>query len=146
VQLLDPGEGSRDELRAGPDGAVLANPPIVALAELADELGETKLIAEAWDAGGLYQVGSFPAAAGRSGTAATATTYAGSCAAMPGSSAPSPRARRKLRPLPVVAPPSPGKRQLVTCHDGFTLRDLVSYDAKHNDANARATVTARMTT
>jgi len=54
---------------------------------------------------------------------------------MPGSSAPSPRHRRKLRPLPVVRRPPQASVNFVTCHDGFTLRDLVSYDAKHNDAN-----------
>jgi glycogen operon protein len=47
-------------LTRGPDGGVMRFPPVVALTELADALGETKLIAEAWDAGGPYNVGSFP--------------------------------------------------------------------------------------
>ena len=46
-------------LTRDPDGAPMRYPPIVSLTELADQLGETKLIAEAWDAGGLYEVGSF---------------------------------------------------------------------------------------
>ena len=44
-------------------------------------LADTKLIAEAWDAAGLYQVGSFVGTHGRSGTAASVTTFATSCAA-----------------------------------------------------------------
>jgi glycogen operon protein len=123
-------------LTRGPDGAVLATPPIVALAELADALGETKLIAEAWDAGGLYQVGTFPGrrwsewngryrddvrrfVRGDAGlVGAVATRIAGSSDLYEWS-------RR----------PPQASVNFVTCHDGFTLRDLVSYDAKHNEAN-----------
>jgi isoamylase len=123
-------------LTRAPDGSVMQYPPIVELAELADELGETKLIAEAWDAAGLYQVGSFPGrrwsewngrfrddvrrfVRGDPGiVGAVATRIAGSSDIYE-------RSRRS--PLASV--------NLVTCHDGFTLYDLVSYNAKHNEAN-----------
>jgi glycogen operon protein len=123
-------------LTRGPDGGVMQNPPLVALTELADQLGETKLIAEAWDAGGLYDVGSFPGrrwsewngrfrddvrrfVRGDPGlVAAVATRIAGSS---------------DLYGWSRRAPQS--SINFVTCHDGFTLNDLVSYDRKHNEAN-----------
>ena len=123
-------------LTRGPDGAVLQYPPVVALTELADQLGETKLIAEAWDAGGLYEVGSFPGrrwsewngrfrddvrrfVRGDPGlVGAVATRIAGSSDLYQWS-------RR----------PPQASINFVTCHDGFTLNDLVSYNGKHNEAN-----------
>jgi isoamylase len=123
-------------LTRGPDGAVMQYPPVVGLAELADQLGETKLIAEAWDAGGLYEVGSFPGrrwsewngrfrddvrrfVRGDPGlVGAVATRIAGSSDLYQW-------ARR--RPTSSV--------NFVTCHDGFTLNDLVSYNGKHNEVN-----------
>jgi isoamylase len=123
-------------LTRGPDGAVLKNPPVVALTELADKLAETKLIAEAWDAGGLYEVGSFPGrrwsewngrfrddvrrfVRGDPGlVGAVATRIAGSSDLYQW-------ARR----------PPQSSINFVTCHDGFTLDDLVSYNDKHNEAN-----------
>jgi glycogen operon protein len=95
------------------------------------------LIAEAWDAAGLYHVGAFPGMAwaewngryrdtirrfvrGEAGlTGETATRIAGSADLYSHSG------RRPANSI-----------NLVTCHDGFTLRDLVSYDFKHNEANA----------
>ena len=123
-------------LTRGPDGAVMQYPPVVSLAELGDQLGETKLIAEAWDAAGLYQLGSFPGrrwsewngrfrddvrrfVRGDPGlVGAVATRIAGSSDLYQWSRRP---------PLASV--------NFVTCHDGFTLNDLVSYDAKHNEGN-----------
>jgi isoamylase len=123
-------------LTRAPDGSVLQYPPIVELAELADALGDTKLIAEAWDAGGLYQVGSFPGrrwsewngrfrddvrrfVRGDPGlVGAIATRVAGSSDLYESS---------RRSPLASV--------NFVTCHDGFTLNDLVSYTYKHNEAN-----------
>ena len=64
--------------RAGEDGAPLVHPPVIWQIELDDALADTKVIAEAWDAAGLYQVGHFPAIDGPSGTAAIATTSGGS--------------------------------------------------------------------
>ena len=124
-------------LARGEDGM-----PLVASArhleiELADALADTKLIAEAWDAAGLYQVGTSPAIAGPSGTAGIATTSAASSRGDPG-----------LRPArwPTRFAGSADLYQgdgaaaensvnFITCHDGFTLNDLVSYNAKHNEAN-----------
>jgi isoamylase len=123
-------------LTRGRDGAVMQYPPIVSLTELADQLGETKLIAEAWDAGGLYEVGSFPGrrwsewngrfrddvrrfVRGDPGlVSAVATRIAGSSDLYEW-------ARR----------PPQSSINFVTCHDGFTLNDLVSYNGKHNEAN-----------
>jgi isoamylase len=123
-------------LTRGPDGAVMQYPPVVALTELADRLGETKLIAEAWDAGGLYEVGSFPGrrwsewngrfrddvrrfVRGDPGLVGAVATRIG------GSSDLYRWARR----------PPQSSINFVSCHDGFTLNDLVSYNAKHNEAN-----------
>jgi isoamylase len=123
-------------LTRAPDGSVMPVPPVVALAELADQLGDTKLIAEAWDAAGLYQLGNFPGrrwsewngrfrddvrrfVRGEPGlVGAVATRVAGSSDLYEWS-------RR----------PPQASVNFVTCHDGFTLNDLVSYDAKHNEAN-----------
>ena len=96
-----------------------------------------KLIAEPWDVGaGRLPGGRLPAPAGASGTGATATPSATSGAAHEGT-------------LPDLATRLAGSSDLygrggrrptasinfVTAHDGFTLRDLVSYDHKHNEAN-----------
>ncbi|MFL5962131.1 MAG: glycogen debranching protein [Gaiellaceae bacterium] len=123
-------------LTRAPDGSVMQYPPIVELAELADELAGTKLIAEAWDAGGLYQVGAFPGRRWsewngrfrddvrrfvrneRGLVGAIATRVAGSSDLYQWS---------RRSPLSSV--------NFVTCHDGFTLNDLVSYNVKHNEAN-----------
>jgi isoamylase len=123
-------------LTRGPDGAVMPYAPVVGLVELADQLGETKLIAEAWDAGGLYEVGSFPGrrwsewngrfrddvrrfVRGDPGlVSAVATRIAGSSDLY--------RSARR---------PPQASINFVTCHDGFTLNDLVSYNGKHNEAN-----------
>jgi isoamylase len=123
-------------LTRAPDGSVMPYPPVVELAELADELGETKLVAEAWDAAGLYQLGTFPGrrwsewngryrddvrrfVRGDPGiVGAVATRIAGSSDLYQWS---------RRRPTSSV--------NFVTCHDGFTLHDVVSYDGKHNEAN-----------
>jgi isoamylase len=118
------------------DGTPMRFPPVVALTELGDELGETKLIAEAWDAGGLYDVGSFPGrrwsewngrfrddvrrfVRGDGGLVGAVATRIG------GSSDLYAWNRR----------PPQASLNFVTCHDGFTMYDLVSYNGKHNEAN-----------
>ena len=119
------------------DGSVLANPPL--LEHLAHDpvLAETKLIAEAWDAGGLYQVGTFPAW--------------GRWAEWNGRYRDDLRRFVKgdpgmVRALATRLVGSPDLYQtsgrypyhsinFVTCHDGFTLADLVAYNEKHNEAN-----------
>lgn len=119
------------------NGAPMANPPILESLAFDPVLGKMKLIAEAWDAGGLYQVGSFPSwnrwaewngryrddmrsfLKGDDGMAGNAITrIAGS---------------RDL-----YSPESRGHKASVnfmTCHDGFTLYDLYSYNEKHNEKN-----------
>ena len=98
---------------------------------------QVKLIAEPWDVGpGGYQVGQLPGRCGRSGTACTATRCAtsGAGTAAVGEFA---RALHGLeRPLPGRRPPARSRRSTSSPrHDGFTLRDLVSYNDKHNEAN-----------
>ena len=99
-------------------------------------VSQVKLIAEPWDVGeGGYQVGNFPPL-GRSGTASTATR----CGTTGGA---------PITPWPSSATGFTGSSDLyesngrtpsasinfVTAHDGFTLADLVSFEAKHNEAN-----------
>ncbi len=124
-------------LGRGQDGAVLKNPPLLESLAYDPVLANTKLIAEAWDAAGLYQVGSFPSwgrwaewngifrdevrkfVKGDAGmTSALATRLLGSPDLYLSS------AREPYHSI-----------NFVTCHDGFTLSDLVSYDEKHNLAN-----------
>ena len=119
------------------NGCPMPNPPL--LESLAHDpiLGKTKLIAEAWDAGGLYQVGAFPSW-GR--WAEWNGKYRDSI-------------RRFLKGdehvLGDVKERIAGSADLyasqnrgikasvnfITAHDGFTLMDLVSYNGKHNEAN-----------
>jgi isoamylase len=123
---------TRDE-----NGAPLANPPLTWGIELSHSLARQPVIAEAWDAAGLYQVGAFPGmrwsewngryrdvmrrfVRGEGGlTSEVATRLAGSHDMY-----------RSRSPRHSV--------NFVTCHDGFTLWDLVSYNDKHNDANGEA--------
>jgi len=120
-------------------GEWMADPPLPWAIEASRILSRAPLIAEAWDAAGFYQVGAFPGMAwaewnghyrdvmrrfvrGDSGlTAEVATRIAGSAdlyaddGRLPGNSI-----------------------NFVTCHDGFTLRDLVSYETKRNEANGES--------
>ena len=119
------------------NGVPMSNPPLIETLAFDPILGRSKLIAEAWDAGGLYQVGSFPAwgrwaewngkfrddvrrfVKGDDGTVAAIVERVqgspdlykmqnrGACASI----------------------------NFITAHDGFTLNDLVSFNAKHNEAN-----------
>jgi glycogen operon protein len=118
-------------------GNVLVEPPVVEMIAEDGVLRDTKLIAEPWDAGGLYQLGRFPFGRrwsewnarfrddvrrfwrGDPGLAgALATRLAGSADLYEATGR-----------LPVHSV------NFVTCHDGFTLWDLVSYSRKHNEAN-----------
>jgi glycogen operon protein len=119
-------------------GNVLVEPPVVELISEDALLSDTKLIAEPWDAAGLYQVGSFPGGPrwsvwngryrddvrrfwrGEPGmTSALATRICGSDDLYHG--------RGPLHSI-----------NFITCHDGFTLFDLVAYNQKHNEANGEA--------
>ncbi|MGA7409828.1 MAG: glycogen debranching protein GlgX, partial [Bryobacteraceae bacterium] len=124
-------------LGRGQDGSVLASPPLLEQLAMDPVLANTKLIAEAWDAAGLYQVGSFPSwgrwaewngkfrddlrkfLKGDPGmVSALATRLVGSPDLYTGNS------REPWHSI-----------NFVTCHDGFPLADLVSYNEKHNEAN-----------
>lgn len=118
------------------NGAPMANPPILESLAFDPVLGKMKLIAEAWDAGGLYQVGSFVMEQmaewngryrddmrsflkGDDGMAGNAIT-------------------RITGSRDLYSPESRGHKASVnfmTCHDGFTLYDLYSYNEKHNEKN-----------
>jgi glycogen operon protein len=120
----------------GEDGAPLANPPLPWNIAFSPALNDTALIAEAWDAAGLYHVGSFPGMRWAEWNGRYRDVM-----------------RRFLRGDPGILgevatciagssdlyeddhrPPGNGIN-FITCHDGFTLYDLVSYNAKHNMAN-----------
>lgn len=119
------------------NGAPMAEPPILHEIACDSILGKVKLIAEAWDAGGLYQVGNFPAFSrwsewngryrddmrrflkGDAGLAGTAITR------ITGSSDIYDRSTRG----------EDASVNFLTCHDGFTLYDLYSYNMKHNEKN-----------
>jgi glycogen operon protein len=119
------------------NGNVLIEPPVVEMIAEDGVLRDTKLIAEPWDAGGLYQVGLFPFGrrwsewngryrdevrrywrgdTGFAGHFATRITGSSDLYGTP-----------DRRPVHSI--------NFVTCHDGFTLADLVSHNKKHNDAN-----------
>ncbi|MFI0347718.1 MAG: glycogen debranching protein GlgX [Chthoniobacterales bacterium] len=122
---------SRDEF-----GVPMATPPILWDIESDPVLSTIKLIAEAWDAAGLYQVGSFPGDVWKEwngrfrddvrsfikGDKNSVRTLA---YRMTGS--PDIYERESREPEQSV--------NFITCHDGFTLNDLVSYNEKHNEAN-----------
>jgi isoamylase len=120
----------------GEGGAVLSVPPLPWSIELSRTLEDIPLIAEAWDAAGLYQVGAFPGSDWAEWNGAYRDAV-----------------RRFVRGDPglagVLASRIAGSSDLyadddrlpcdsinfITCHDGFTLADLVSYNGKHNEAN-----------
>jgi glycogen operon protein len=119
------------------DGSVLSNPPVLERITMDPILANTKLIAEAWDAAGLYQLGSFCSSGrwaewngrfrddvrrfvrGEPGMVPSlATRLAGSSDLF------QPSGRAPFHSINFIA-----------CHDGLTLLDLTSYDRKHNEAN-----------
>jgi glycogen operon protein len=118
------------------DGTPMSQPPVIWHIETSETLSDTKLIAEAWDAAGLYQIGYYPGyrcaewnglfrddirrfVKGEPGVVeAVASRIAGSADLYESSGH-----------LPI------NSVNFITCHDGFTLNDLVSYNEKHNEAN-----------
>jgi isoamylase len=117
-------------------GHPLPNPPVLWDIESDPVLAGTKLIAEPWDAAGLYQVGSFIGDSWKEWNGRFRDDVRDFFRGAPGSVA---RVADRL----VGSPEIYGHKQreaeqsvnLVTCHDGFTLNDLVSYERKHNEAN-----------
>jgi glycogen operon protein len=117
-------------------GHPLPNPPVLWDIESDPALAGTKLIAEAWDAGGLYQVGSFVGDAWNEWNGRFRDDVRDFFRGEPGS-------LRRVADRIVGSPEVYGHKQreaeqsvnFVTCHDGFTLNDLVSYNEKRNEAN-----------
>jgi glycogen operon protein len=117
-------------------GNPLSNPPVLWDIDSDPVLAGTKLIAEAWDAAGLYQVGSFVGDSWREWNGKFRDDVRGFFHTEPGSV-------RRIADRILGSPEIYGHKQreaeqsvnFVTCHDGFTLHDLVSYNQKHNEAN-----------
>ncbi|MFF5212104.1 glycogen debranching protein GlgX [Streptosporangium sp. NPDC000396] len=124
------------ELSRGIDGAEMESPPVLWGIELSRALADTKIIAEPWDAAGLYQVGRFPGkrwaewngpfrdhvrrfVRGDAGLVGEIASRIGGSADLFGP--------QGLLPTNSI--------NFITAHDGFTLNDLVSYNGKHNEAN-----------
>ena len=117
-------------------GRPLENPPVLWDIESDPILAGTKLIAEAWDATGLYQVGTFVGDSWMEWNGRFRDDVRGFVKADAGSV-------RRLAQRMLGSPDIFGHQErepeqsinFVTCHDGFTLNDLVSYNDKHNEAN-----------
>ena len=117
-------------------GHPLANPPVLWDIESDPSLAGTKLIAEAWDAAGLYQVGSFIGDSWREWNGRFRDDLRSFFRGEPGSV-------RRVADRIIGSPQIYGHKgreaeqsvNFVTCHDGFTLNDLVCYDLKHNEDN-----------
>jgi glycogen operon protein len=118
------------------DGNVLPNPPVLWDIESDPVLAGTKLIAEAWDAAGLYQVGSFVGDSWKEWNGRFRDDVRGFFRGEKG--AVRLFADRIVGSADVYRHKNREPEQsinFVTCHDGFTLNDLVSYEEKHNEAN-----------
>jgi isoamylase len=117
-------------------GHVLPNPPVLWDIESDPVLAGTKLIAEAWDAAGLYQVGSFVGDSWKEWNGRFRDDVRDFFRGAEGS-------LKRFADRLVGSPEIYGHKErepeqsinFVTCHDGFTLNDLVSYNDKHNEAN-----------
>jgi glycogen operon protein len=120
-------------------GQVLSNPPVLWDIESDPALAGTKLIAEAWDAAGLYQVGSFVGDTWKEWNGRFRDDVRAFLRAEDDTVE---RIADRLLGSPAIyANESREAEQsvnFVSCHDGFTLNDLVSYDGKHNEANGES--------
>ena len=119
------------------DGSPMNQPPLLRSLAFDPILGKTKLIAEAWDAGGLYQVGSFPSWQrfsewnGKYRDDIRKFLKGDDCLAWD--------AGQRMAGSPDLYNPKlrgyNASINFITCHDGFTLNDLYTYNEKHNEAN-----------
>jgi len=117
-------------------GQPLPNPPVLWDIESDPVLASTKLIAEAWDAAGLYQVGSFVGDSWKEWNGRCRDDFR---SFFRGEESTVGRLADRLLGSPEIYGHEEREAEqsvnFVTCHDGFTLNDLVSYDRKHNEAN-----------
>lgn len=117
-------------------GALMSNPPVLWDIESDPVLAGTKIIAEAWDAAGLYQVGSFVGDSWKEWNGRFRDDVRSFFRSEDGSLS---RFADRLVGSPQIYGHENREAEqsinFVTCHDGFTLNDLVSYDSKHNEAN-----------
>ncbi len=122
---------SRDE-----SGKPLKNPPVLWEIESVPSLAHVKLIAEAWDAGGLYQVGSF---IGEKWAEWNGQYRDDVRKFVKGEKGIVKKLASRILGSPDIYPDpdrEPNRSiNFITCHDGFTMNDLVSFDEKHNEAN-----------
>ena len=119
------------------DGTPLSQPPLLRSLAFDSILGNVKLIAEAWDAGGLYQVGSFPS---WKRWAEWNGRYRDDMRRfLKGDDFLAQTATARITGSPDLYDPAyrggNASINFLTCHDGFTLYDLYSYNQKHNEAN-----------
>jgi len=119
------------------NGAPMPNPPLLESLAFDPVLGKCKLIAEAWDAGGLYQVGSFPAygrwAEWNGKYRDDVRRFLKGEASMVGALAQRVQGSPDLYGHDRRGPTA--SINFITCHDGFTLYDLFAHNDKHNEAN-----------
>lgn len=117
-------------------GRVLQNPPVLWDIESDPVLAGTKMIAEAWDAAGLYQVGSFVGDSWKEWNGRFRDDVRDFFRGAENSVT---RVADRFLGSPAIYGHEEREAEqsvnFVTCHDGFTLHDLVSYDRKHNEAN-----------
>ena len=123
-------------LARDPSGQVMPHPPVLWDIESDPALAGTKLIAEAWDAAGLYQVGNFIGDSWKEWNGRFRDDVRSFFLGEDGSV-------ERLADRFIGSPEIYGHKEreaeqsvnFVTCHDGFTLNDLVSYNQKHNEPN-----------
>lgn len=119
------------------DGKPMDKPPLLQTLAFDPILGDVKLIAEAWDAGGLYQVGNFPS--WKRWSEWNGKYRDDLRDFLKGGYWKAPEAALRISGSSDLYNPfergSNASINFITCHDGFTLYDLYSYNHKHNEAN-----------
>jgi len=119
------------------DGAPMSQPPLLESLAFDPILGDVKLIAEAWDAGGMYQVGTFPS---WNRWVEWNGKYRDDIRSfLKGDNGREQAAANRISGSPDIYNPADrghlASVNFITCHDGFTLHDLYTYNNKHNEAN-----------
>ena len=119
------------------DGTPMAKPPLLQTLAFDPILGDVKLIAEAWDAGGLYQVGNFPS--WKRWSEWNGKYRDDLRDFLKGGYWKAPEAALRISGSSDLYNPfergTNASINFITCHDGFSLYDLYSYNHKHNEAN-----------